>query len=146
MFRFIGVPRQGIPFGGAPENSIPEAMEAIIVVITGKSAASKLGLGNYDSTDVWNTPFAIYVETLRNTPCQTENKTKLPALESTLKVVRDEIFEAEKTLKKLSFEKSKTLEREIAARKRAERAVQRRLENIVRTILLREDEELLKLL
>lgn len=149
MFRFIAFPVEAFPFGALPENSFPEFFEGAgpTPTVTSKSAASKLGLGKYDSTDIWNTPFSVYVETLRGSSSKAlsneQKGTKFPIEEDTLKRITQEIEKAEKSLLAFATERKADLRREIEMRKRVARSVERRLLAEKRRRILEEDEILL---
>lgn len=148
MFAFISVPNNSVPHLGIPDNGLPEifVQEGAVVVVV-KSAASKLGLGNYVSTDVWQTPLSVYVDCLRDTrsnhPSNERKGPKFPLEGETLARITQEIEEAEKTLLAFATERKGDLAREIEQRKRIQRAVERRLAAQRRRRILEEDRILL---
>lgn len=125
------------------------------ILIRGKSAASRLGLGNYDSTDIWQIPFTTYVETLRETKGVTQQFKSLSSeqegtlkasLDATLTLIAQEIRKAEKSLSSFATNDKRILQREIDVRKKVAEQVAKRLAAMHHKRLLQDDEELLLLL
>ncbi len=119
------------------------------ILVRGKSAASRLGLGNYSNSDVWTTPLTTYVEKLRetkNTPSDERKGAKSALLEETLTLITQEIKRAEKSLLQNSLLNQSSMKKDIDRRLKIKKIVEQRLAMIHHQRLLQDDEELLLLL
>jgi hypothetical protein len=118
------------------------------VAITGKSAASKLGLGNYSSVDVWSTPFSDYTKkftgTVRPKP---QVEVDISVELAKIQLLELQIQELQQSVGKIQEKAAlRNMMREKREAERQYKQVTKKLQKLRHEYLLSEDEELLILL